>query len=143
MNNNNHPRHVHSYPVSPDPSHFFALGSILAMDEAMGFLTSRLKWRAALPQIPPLICHKGHPASALHDRIEQALGVPVPVSDDGVVDMIEEVRRFKWLEAERAGRDIWRERHPSDPEGGALREWFRLYFGAWYLARCSRRFSRA
>ena len=76
-------------------------------------------------------------------RLEKALGIDLPLDPAGASELLAEVHRFKWLEAERAGRDIWRERHPSDPEAGAAREWFRLYFGAWYLARTNRKLSRA
>jgi hypothetical protein len=71
----------------------------------------------------------------VRSHFEDRLGLRVPVSDDEFADMMQEVKRFKWLEAEKAGRDIWRERHPEDPELGALRTWFERHFGAWYLGR--------
>lgn len=75
------------------------------------------------------------PALADPVAVSNHLGVDLPLEQRDVEAMMEEVRRFKWLEAERAGRDIWAERHPENPDQGALREWFRLHFGAWYLAR--------
>jgi len=69
----------------------------------------------------------------LQRRIERDLGVRLPISGDQVPCMMNEVRRFQWLEAERAGRDIWAERDKKNPERVALSEWFRKHFGAWYL----------
>lgn len=132
------------HPVSADPSQAFALGALLAMDEAARMLTRRpgnSDPRLLLRRIFAMLRGRNCSAVGLRDRMEQALGVQLPIAEDGVIEMIEEVHRFKWLEAERAGRDIWRERNPTDPEALALREWFRLYFGAWYLARQTRRFS--
>jgi len=74
----------------------------------------------------------------VRSHYEDRLGLRVPVSDEEFGEMMAEVRKFKWLEAEKAGRDIWRERHPEDPEAGALRIWFEKHFGAWYLARQNR-----
>jgi hypothetical protein len=71
----------------------------------------------------------------VRSHYEDRLGIRVPLSDEEFDAMMTEVKRFKWLEAEKAGRDIWRERCPDDPEGGALREWFNKHFGAWYLSR--------
>jgi hypothetical protein len=69
----------------------------------------------------------------LQRRIERELGVRLPISGAQVPCMMNEVRRFQWLEAERAGRDIWAERDKKNPERVALSEWFRKHFGAWYL----------
>lgn len=77
-------------------------------------------------------------ALELQAEIERTLGVDLPLEAEQVQDMMAEVRKFQWIEAERAGRDIWRERDPRNPEGLALREWFRLHFGSWYLARVRR-----
>lgn len=79
----------------------------------------------------------------LRRHVQSTLGVDLPLEDQCVVEMMNEVRRFQWIEAERAGRDIWRERSPKDPEAGALREWFRLHFGAWYLENRKTRPARA
>jgi hypothetical protein len=82
------------------------------------------------------------------DRLDKRLGLALPLSDQAYSEMMEEVRRYKWLEAERAGRDIWKERAKAeDPEAVAFREWFRQYYGAWYLHRMThksrRRFAAA
>ncbi len=71
----------------------------------------------------------------LRDHVEATLGVQLPIDWNEVPAMMEEVHRFKWLEAEAAGRDIWRERSPENPEAAAIREWFGRHFGAWYMAR--------
>ncbi|CAN5165639.1 hypothetical protein BH09SUM1_BH09SUM1_25550 [soil metagenome] len=66
---------------------------------------------------------------------ETELGVTLPVPDAALGEMMAEVKKYKWIEAERLGRDIWAERNPADPEVIALREWFGLHFGAWYLSK--------
>ena len=82
----------------------------------------------------------GSPRKALRAEVEAQLGLQLPIQDDRLVaEMVTEARRFQWLEAERVGRDIWKERNPKNPEASALREWFRLHFGAWYLAQATQR----
>lgn len=71
--------------------------------------------------------------------VKERFGIDLALTDDTYRAMMDEVRRYKWLEAERAGRDIWRERNPHDPEAVAFQEWFRNHFGAWYLNRRNRR----
>ncbi|MDX2176093.1 MAG: hypothetical protein SF028_06445 [Candidatus Sumerlaeia bacterium] len=66
---------------------------------------------------------------------EDALGMELPLRDDELDAMMAEVERYKWLEAERAGRDIWRERDAENPLRPALVEWFRRHFGSWYLTQ--------
>lgn len=46
-------------------------------------------------------------------------------------DILWEAKRHKWIEAEKAGRDIWTERDPQDPDGCALRDWVSKYLDAW------------
>lgn len=79
---------------------------------------------------------------ALPQATAHQYGINLPLKDECLADMLEEVHRFKWIEAERAGRDIWRERDPQDPDSVAFKEWFRQHFGAWYLSRQSRRLAR-
>lgn len=71
-------------------------------------------------------------------ELESRLGVSLPLDGRLLKALREEVSRYKWLEAERAGHDIWRSRDPRDPDGTALREWFRQYYGEWYLANVRR-----
>jgi hypothetical protein len=73
----------------------------------------------------------------LQEKVEDTLGVELPLSSDSIHAMLDEVKKFQWIEAERAGRNIWAEHNASDPQAPALREWFRRHFGAWYLARKS------
>lgn len=73
--------------------------------------------------------------SALRSYYEEQLGFHIPVSDEALEEMLKEVKKFQWIEAERAGRDIWAERCPKNPEAGAAKEWFRNHFGAWYSYR--------
>ena len=72
-------------------------------------------------------------------RLDEKLGINLPLSDNAFGEMMEEVRRYKWLEAERAGRDIWSERSRQDPEAAAFLEWFRKYYGEWYFSRQTHR----
>jgi hypothetical protein len=46
-------------------------------------------------------------------------------------DLLAEARRHSWLEAEKAGRDIWSERSPKDPEAEAFRDWFARHYRSW------------
>ncbi|MCB2155791.1 hypothetical protein KQI84_12985 [bacterium] len=66
--------------------------------------------------------------------IQKRLGVQDMVPYSKVDCLFAEVERHRWLEAEKAGRDIWTERNPADPEGTALQDWFGRYFRAWYSA---------
>ena len=50
-------------------------------------------------------------------------------------EFVEEVRRFRWIEAEKAGCDIWAA-HP-DPEAAAMSVWVRRHFTDWYRHRAS------
>ncbi len=68
-------------------------------------------------------------------RMRSHLGMELPLSAAECARMRDEVRRFQWIEAERAGRNIWAERNASDPEAAALVEWFGRHFGAWYLSQ--------
>ncbi len=70
----------------------------------------------------------------LRRSVEKKLGKKLVIEDTAIEMMVEEVRRFKWLEAERAGRDIWVEHNPQDPEAPAFQQWFARHFGAWYLS---------
>lgn len=76
-----------------------------------------------------------HSIRKASDRIDARLGLDLELSDDAYAEMMEEVRRFQWIEAERAGRNIWAETACNDPEVAAFKEWFRRHFGAWYLSR--------
>lgn len=76
-----------------------------------------------------------HAARKATDRIDARLGLDLELSEEAYAEMMEEVRRFQWIEAERAGRNIWAESSCKDPEVAAFKEWFRRHFGAWYLSR--------
>lgn len=56
-----------------------------------------------------------------------------------VNDIVAEARHYKWIEAEKAGRDIWVEKCPSDPEGCAVREWVARHFDAWKQSHLSQK----
>lgn len=98
---------------------------------------ARINWESIKSTLRNLFTGREE-AATLRDRVEETLGVELPIEYEAVPEMLEEVRRFKWLEAERADRDIWAEQHPADPEAHALRTWFQKHFGAWYLARKAR-----
>lgn len=72
-------------------------------------------------------------------RVERRLGATPKIRVTQVDDLLQEVSRHRWLEAEKAGRDIWQEQDPRDPEGVALRDWFYKHYASWYQARQRRR----
>lgn len=63
----------------------------------------------------------------LNETVGKEIEIPFYRSNDILI----EAKRHQWLEAEKAGRDIWRERDPYDPEGCALRDWVSKYLDAW------------
>jgi len=46
-------------------------------------------------------------------------------------DILKQASEHQWLEAEKAGRDIWAERDPQCPRRAAVRDWFRRFFLRW------------
>jgi len=132
-------QHNELYEFEKSPVYSFAVaGNAQPFAAAIAFheLAKIFNWDAVKYTLLRLFGYTRHEASA-HDRswYEDQLGISLPVSDREFAEMLAEVKKYKWLEAERAGRDIWKEKNPSNPEVGALREWFRLHFGAWYLSR--------
>lgn len=109
---------------------YHPIGALVFFDEL-----ERLVKKTGLKRLILRLLGKNPEAIALRERMEEVLGVNLPMEPELIIAMMDEVRRYKWLEAERVGRDIWRERNPRDPESSALREWFQRHFGAWYLAR--------
>jgi hypothetical protein len=65
-------------------------------------------------------------------EVQRRLGVELTVPYEKIDDLLVEVERHRWIEAEKAGRDIWSEQNPADPEGLALRHWFRAHFSKWH-----------
>jgi hypothetical protein len=51
-------------------------------------------------------------------------GIYIP--EDKAQDLIKEINDYKWIEAEKAGKDIWKDR--TDPFFSAARDWKKLYF---------------
>ena len=117
----------------PDPS---ALAIAALLQALAPHLSARTVWRRLGDSLAHL--RRRH---AEQVRLRSHLGLELPLSAEECARMHEEVRRFQWIEAERAGRNIWAERDASDPEAAALIEWFRRHFGAWYLSQ--RRVRRA
>jgi len=64
-------------------------------------------------------------------RLSKKAGRELDIPFYRAQDIELEVQRYKWIEAEKAGRDIWQERNPKDPEGVALRDWVRNYLENW------------
>ena len=131
-------QHAELYEFEKSPIYSFAVaGNAQPFAAAIAFheLNKILNWDAVRSSLGRLVGYTRQQSSA-YDRAfyESQLGISLPVSDKEFAEMLKEVKKYKWLEAERAGRDIWKEKH-SNPEVGALREWFRLHFGAWYLNR--------
>lgn len=56
---------------------------------------------------------------------------PEHIPVDMLPELFREVRRHQWLEAEKAGRNIWAERSPEDPDGLALRDWMGRHYATW------------
>jgi hypothetical protein len=52
---------------------------------------------------------------------------PEPVAGE----MLVEIQRHRWLEAEKAGRDIWVERDPENPHRAAVADWLGRFFRPW------------
>lgn len=96
-------------------------------------LGKAMNWKKVRRGALRLFGRRHYEAAQARDRIQETLGIELPLEASQITELMNEVQRYKWLEAERAGRDIWRERDPRDPEAGALREWFSRHFGAWYL----------
>jgi hypothetical protein len=130
------PQHRNSTGAYPGPTvHELALwgnaqpfAATIALDEL-----SRLLPKGGLRQFFRNLFLSDPDPIEVRSHYEDRLGFRLPVADEAFAQMMDEVRRFQWLEAEKAGKDIWRQRYPEDPEGGALREWFARHFGAWYL----------
>lgn len=67
----------------------------------------------------------------LRSKLGEELHIPYHEVDD----LLEEVARHRWIEAEKAGADIWVQRNPNDPMAPALRDWFTKHYNAWRRAR--------
>ncbi len=50
-------------------------------------------------------------------------------------EIFREVRRHQWLEAEKAGKNIWAEHNPHDPDAVAFRDWVAKHYGSWRDSR--------
>ena len=46
-------------------------------------------------------------------------------------DLIHQIQEYKWLEAERAGRDVWKDGLPSQAWDTAARKWIAQHYSAW------------
>jgi len=68
-------------------------------------------------------------------EVRNKLGVSLDIQCTEVDEMLAEVQRHRWIEAEKAGRDIWASRNPHDPDTSALRDWFTKHFEKWRAAR--------
>lgn len=67
----------------------------------------------------------------LYDRVESALGQRPEVCHTRITDMLREIERHQWIEAEKANRDIWVEADPKDPFGAAVRDWYVKHYADW------------
>ncbi|MEQ8822574.1 MAG: hypothetical protein RLY93_20245 [Sumerlaeia bacterium] len=57
--------------------------------------------------------------------------LPLPLVDS----LLDEVARYRWIEAQKAGFDVWAVGYPEDPERGAMAEWLRKHYDGWYRAQ--------
>jgi len=46
-------------------------------------------------------------------------------------DLILRIQEYKWLEAERAGRDVWKDASPTQAWDAAARGWIAQHYAAW------------
>lgn len=51
------------------------------------------------------------------------------INEDKAEDLIREIHKYKWLKAEEAGKDIWKDR--TDPFFSAARDWKKLHYNAY------------
>jgi hypothetical protein len=68
-------------------------------------------------------------------ELRSKLGAELNISYHEVDDLLEEVARHRWIEAEKAGADIWLQRNPADPMAPALRDWFTKHYNTWRKSR--------
>lgn len=122
------------------PNTGFAAASPLVMEEIIREVSKLRIGQRLRSAIKWMLGQRRNPIATppVNENLADRFGVIVPLGDQDSKELLEEVRKFKWLEAERAGRDIWRERNPRDPEAAAFREWFARHYGAWHLARAKR-----
>lgn len=114
------------------------LAALIALEEMFGEISFR-RARRALRGYATAAIERNKDVRGLEPagdaRLDSRLGIELPLSEAAFEEMMEEVRRFQWIEAERAGKNIWRESSHQDPEAAAFTEWFRRHFAEWYLAR--------
>jgi hypothetical protein len=68
-------------------------------------------------------------------RAAKALGAAPEIPLSRIDEILAEASAHRWIEAEKAGSDIWVAADPADPEGAALRDWFAKHYQAWRAAR--------
>jgi hypothetical protein len=54
-------------------------------------------------------------------------------------DLLAQIASHRWIEAEKAGRDIWSERDPVCPACAAGRDWLSRHFSDWLNWRARQR----
>lgn len=94
---------------------------------------------AARPSLPARVRlalreHAAHRAQ--YRELCETLGARPDIPPRKAADLLAEVERHRWLEAEKAGRDIWVEKEPADPYSAALRDWFVHHYRAWRDFHC-------
>lgn len=52
-------------------------------------------------------------------------------TEDEASDLLAAISEHRWIEAEKAGRDIWVEKDPSCPRCAATRDWMSRFFPHW------------
>lgn len=67
----------------------------------------------------------------LIERIEAAIGDDIDVCPTRVGHMMVEIEKHRWIEAEKAKRDLWSEMSPQDPHAAAVRDWYRKHYKGW------------
>ncbi len=115
-------------------------GATPGMADAMGMLAlfTYLSERdfSPLKSAERGLARLGRTAARLGSGRQTADSAPadmVPVEQ--LEELFREVRRHQWLEAEKAGKDIWAERNPHDPDAVAFRDWAAKHYSAWRSSR--------
>lgn len=133
------PRQAHRMDTQATPTPNLHAALLAATTMQAPAAAAALAWSLE-PALSPLAslgriaarARKAYDLWKLERRVRATLGRPVPVGGELLEQMMLEVDRHQWLEAERAGRNIWAERDPRNPRAAAMRDWFVKHFGAWY-----------
>lgn len=78
---------------------------------------------------------------AQYRRLCEVLAMRPEIPAHKAPEILAEVERHRWIEAEKAGHDIWSAQNPSDPASVAVRDWFFKHYHTWRSSHCERAMS--